>query len=139
MLKVEVSMARTRRGRQLTGGNDRASHGRRRRKVHRRDIERGTYYEPMLPSRHMAQRGVHSRLGMAAFAGFTTLVCVIAFLFSFQTPFAMAALSIVGFCSFIVMLALVLSARREETLHRIANREPVARLTDENGFDGSVG
>lgn len=51
----------------------------------------------------------------------------------------MAALAIVGFCSFNAMIALVMSARREEAVHQLANREDPPMLVSEDGVDGSVG
>ena len=63
---------------------------------------------------------------------------MIAVVFSLQAPFTMAALAIIGFCSFNAMIALVMSARREETVHQLANGEDLKELVAENGVDGSL-
>lgn len=85
-----------------------------------------------------ARHGVRIRLLYAIIAGVATILCGASIAFSIHQPaFTSAALAILGFCSFNAMIAMVLSARREETVHQLAtDQEDVPLLTE--GRDGSV-
>jgi NADP-dependent 3-hydroxy acid dehydrogenase YdfG len=44
----------------------------------------------------------------------------------------------VGFVAFNAGIALLLAARREESLHRLANDSPAGLIADSDGTDGSL-
>ena len=111
---------------------------RRRRRSHRRDVPRGTYYEPVPIYDAMARRGVQSRLRLAMMGMTAAVFCMVAVFVWPQTHFGVAALGAFGFCALNLAVAAILSARREEFVHRLASSmEDVPRL-EEHGVDGSV-
>jgi hypothetical protein len=86
----------------------------------RRDIACPDVYTPMVVHRSVARRGVRDRLLLAMLGGLTTITCMVLILASSQAPFGVVWLSSVAFCSVSSVVALLLSARREETIHRLA-------------------
>lgn len=94
---------------------------RRRRRSHRRDVERSREYTPVPIQPGMARDGVRSRLWSACIAVGVTFICIVGLVLWPQTSFATAALFSVGFCAFNAAIALILSARREESVHELAH------------------
>lgn len=115
---------------------------RRRRRTHRRDVPRGSYYEPVEIYDTMAQRGVTNRLRLAMVGISTAMFCVMAVFIWPQSQFGLAALGAFGFCALNLAVAALLSARREEFVHRLASSMddvPLLEAPPESrGVDGSV-
>lgn len=86
-----------------------------------------------------AQRGVSARLFAATALLMVTLLCVLAMLAGSTVTFGIVAGAATGFCAFMAAIALLLSARREESLHRLANEPARALLTAEAPNDGTDG
>jgi hypothetical protein len=86
----------------------------------RRDIDCPKSYTPMVVDRNSARRGVRDRLLLAMLGGLATITCLLLILGSSQAPFGVVWLSSVAFCSVSSVIALLLSARQEETIHRLA-------------------
>lgn len=84
----------------------------------------------------MARRGVQRRLHLGALCALATVITFGLAVFS-GGSFGMAALMIFSLCTLTATLAFVLSARREETVHRFANADELV-LLESNGVDGSL-
>jgi len=85
----------------------------------------------------MARRGVSSRLWLATAAVAVTFGCVVAVVVGAQTQFGVAALLGVAFCAFNAAVALLMSARREESVHRLATELSDRPLLETDGADGA--
>lgn len=110
---------------------------RRRRRTHRRDTRRGGDYEPVEVTADSAKRGVSLRLFSAVASLLVTIICLGVLVGGSSSTFGMVAIFSVGFCAFNAGIALLLSARREESLHMLANESVGGLLTD--GADGADG
>lgn len=87
----------------------------------------------------IARRGVNNRLWLALAAMSVAIFCVAAVFLWPQTYFGLAALGAFGFCSLNLAVAALLSARREESVHRLANKlEDPPFLEDLRGADGTI-
>ena len=90
----------------------------------------------------MAQRGVTNRLRLAMVGISTAMFCVMAVFIWPQSQFGLAALGAFGFCALNLAVAALLSARREEFVHRLASSMddvPLLEAPPESrGVDGSV-
>ncbi len=90
----------------------------------------------------MARRAVNGRLVIALLCLGFALVCLAAVLVTPQTYFELAALGAFGFCSLNLAVASLLSARREESVHRLAHElgAAIPQLESDlaDGVDGSV-
>ena len=86
----------------------------------------------------MALTAVRQRLWLGvvavAFAAFCGLLTVA----GPQTQFGTAALASFGFTSLALAVASILSARREEFVHRLANNLETRGLLEDHGEDGSI-
>jgi len=90
----------------------------------------------MESDKDMARRGVQRRLHLGTACALTTVI-TFALALLMGGSFGMAALMIFSLCTLTATLAFVLSARREEMLHRFANTEELA-LLENNGVDGCL-
>ena len=114
---------------------------RRRRRSHRRDVERGGSYDPIEVDPGVALHGVRSRLLGAAGSAALTVACVafglLLSLGSFAGTFALTT----ACCSLGAAMGLLLSARHEERVHQLAAtfEESNTALEPDDGSDGDVG
>lgn len=116
----EELMSRSRQERWRDGRNTLPAR-RRKRRAHRRDHPPSRLYIPMEIDPQTASRGVQSRLFGALVAVLVTLVSIVwglsASAFTLSATFAF----IVGSVSLGAAIALLMSARREEEVHELAN------------------
>lgn len=131
----------TRRGRgRWRDGRQTLSARRRARRTHRRDIPRGSYYEPIELDAAAARRGVNARL-LAAVATLTATSCLI--LLALLAPgsrFVVTMLMSMAVGTLGAGVSLLLSARREEEVHRLASelQEMPQLPPGEVGADGTI-
>jgi hypothetical protein len=89
----------------------------------------------------MARRAVRDRLWLGVLAVGFAAFCALLVVAGTQTSFGTAALSAFGFTSLSFAVASLLSARREESVHRLANKleDPplLEEFPDESGVDGT--
>ncbi len=130
-------MSRGRRGRWRDQRNTLPAK-RRRRRTHRRDTPRGATYEPIVIEARMAQAGVRQRLWLGVLAVGFAMFCLLIMLAGPQSQFGSAAFASFGFTSLALAVASILSARREESVHRLANNLEHRTLLEDHGEDGSV-
>jgi hypothetical protein len=110
---------------------------RRRRRRRRREIERSQEYQPLDVDPGSASRGVRSRLITAVGGLVVTMACLLtAWASAFSTFSATFALTIAA-STFGASIALVMSARREEVVHQLANK--LDRETGELESDAGEG
>lgn len=112
---------------------------RRRRRSHRRDTPRGGDYSPVLVESNTARRGVKLRLFAAVGSLLLTLICLVGSLVGGMSTMGLIAAFSIGFTAFNAGVAFLLSARREEDLHMLANDVapgPAGLLT--SGVDGDI-
>lgn len=106
-------------------------------------MPRSGYYEPIRVDAEAARRGVRLRLGGAVGAIGVTLLLVGAILLGGGSRFLITMLASMAVSSFVAAVALLLSARREEEVHRLANelQEPAGLLPPaaEGGRAGADG
>lgn len=92
----------------------------------------------------LAQRAVRDRLWIGVLAVGFAAFCMLLILVGPQTEFGTAALASFGFTSLSLAVASILSARREESVHRLANKledQPMLESEDRlmlesDGVDG---
>lgn len=111
---------------------------RKRRRHPRRDIRRGGDYQPSPIDPQVVRQAASGRLWLAAGSASLTVTALVAALVSTQGPFTLAVLVILAFFSFNATIALVLSARREETVHGMLGNDDESKLLESEGIDGSV-
>jgi hypothetical protein len=86
-----------------------------------------------------ARRGVNLRLFAAVGSLFLTVVCVVGILVGGTSTMGIIAAFSIGFVAFNAGIALLLAARREESLHMLANDgSPRLLAAEPDGTDGSV-
>jgi len=91
------------------------------RRTRRRDTPRGYHYEPLRVDAKAAERGVHVRLLGAIVAGAVTFASAFAVLAMSPDKFTFLALTALAVSGLLVTVSLILSARREELVHQLAN------------------
>ena len=110
------------------------------RRVPRRDLRTFGVYTPMVVNPQAARRGVQSRLAQAVLGCVFTFVCIGLMVGSQQAPFGVVWLFSLAFCSVSLVVASLLSARREEAVHRLACElveRPLLEMRSD-GADGAV-
>lgn len=111
---------------------------RRSRRYHRRDTPRGASYQPIPVQEAIALRAVRDRLWLGVLAVGFAAFCLLLLVATPQTQFGSAALASFGFTSLSFAVASILSARREEFVHRLANKLEARGLLEDHGEDGSL-
>ena len=86
----------------------------------------------------MALVAVRERLWLGVLAVGFAAFCLLLMVAGPQTQFGTAALASFGFTSLAFAVASILSARREESVHRLANTLGERKLLEDQGEDGSV-
>ena len=106
----------------------------------RRDIACPDSYTPMVVHRKSARRGVRERLILAMLGGVVVITCLALILGSSQAPFGVVWLFSVAFCTISLVVALLLSARQEEAIHKLAVElvERPLLETSSRGADGAA-
>jgi hypothetical protein len=102
---------------------------------------RGDSFDLILIDRGAARRGVHARLAGAILAATLACACAAFALFGSLDRFALMSAIATGLASTSAAIALILSARREETMHRLAHdltHQPLLEDRREQATDGSV-
>lgn len=108
----------------------------------RQRTTRGDSFEPVFIDAGAAQRGVNARLLAAMFAA--TLACASAALaiLGLLDRFSLLAAASIGLASGVASISLILSARREEAVHRLAHSLHAEHLLEHQpdpcDVDGSV-
>lgn len=117
------------------------------RRVHRRDTERGTYYEPIRVDARAVERGIQRRLGAALLIGAMIFAGAVGVILFDPPLFTLVILSGFGVGGLSALISLVLSARREELVHQLASEDAPALLpaaerprlpTEQVATDGSI-
>ena len=85
----------------------------------------------------MALAAVRERLWVGVLAVGFAAFCLLLTLVGSQTQFGTAALASFGFTSLALAVASIMSARREEFLHRLAGNLGEPGLLEDNGEDGT--
>lgn len=108
--------------------------------MHRRDTPRGSTYDPVEVESDTARKGVNVRLFAAVGSLQLAVICVLGVILGNATTMAALAAFSIGFVAFNAGIALLLSARREESLHRLANEGPAGFLPvpEADGTDGEI-
>ena len=86
----------------------------------------------------MALTGVRQRLWLGVVAVGFAVFCMLLLLTGPQTQFGSAALASFGFTSLALAVASIMSARREESVHALANNLERRGLLEDHGEDGTV-
>jgi hypothetical protein len=86
----------------------------------------------------MARRAVRDRLWLGVVAVGFAAFCGLLVIAGAQTSFGTAALSAFGFTSLSFAIASLLSARREESVHRLASELDQKPLLEDHSTDSGV-
>lgn len=86
----------------------------------------------------MARVAVRERLWIGVLAVGFAAFCLLLTLVGSQTQFGTAALASFGFTSLALAVASIMSARREEFVHRLAGNLEDTKLLEDQGEDGSI-
>lgn len=125
-LAWQLEMTRGR-GRRWRDQRDSIPARRRRRRSRRRDKPASQYYRPVEVDPDLASRGVRARLAGGVAAALVTAFCLLTIFWTPVITLASAFSFFLAIGSLGLSFALIMSARREELVHQMAdrlNREP---------------